>query len=225
MWPLFNRKKPTDGPDVSNEPQRKPLALSDLLKGMGDLQALDTNDTALKFWLPEPAEASLVELSKLQGDSMSELLRDFLATHCYGVYVIQLLRSRKPESNFDSGVRFSRMRAPPETRKVRKITYWVPELGKNVAPVKIWVSKRLRDDLQALADHTKVPLSQYVREIVVSRLLGHGMLPKRPEMFLAAPLPSADDWCEGKDVPWIQVDEATYQNHPEGRKEIEWEGE
>lgn len=223
MWPLFNRDKPSNASDGPAEPPRKPLALGDLLKGMGDLGSLDTNDAALKFWLPEAAEQALVELAKLQGDSMSVLLREFLTTHCYGVYVVQLLRSRQPGPSFDSGIRFSPCRAAAETRKVRKVTYWVPELGKNVAPVKIWIAQRLRDDLQALAEHTKVPLSQYVREIVVSRLLGHGMLPKRPEMFLAVPLPSADAWCDGKDVPWIQVDEATYRKHSEGRKEIEWE--
>lgn len=49
--------------------------------------------------------------------------------------------------------------------------------------IKLWLPKRLRDDLQVLADHTGIRLSQYVREIVISRLLGHGTLPKRPEML------------------------------------------
>ena len=179
----------------------------------------------MKFWLPEPAEQALVELSKLQGDSMSEVLREFLTAHCYGIYAMQLLRMRKPEPVLDSGIRFSPARAYGDETKVRKVTYWVPELGKNVAPVKIWIAKRLRDDLQALAEHTKIPLSQYVREIVVSRLLGHGMLPKRPEMLEAAPLPSADAWCEDREVPWVEVDQATYLKSYEGRKKIEWEGE
>ena len=223
MWPLFNRNRPDNGAADAAVAQRKPLSLDELLAGMGDLGTLDDHDTALKFWLPEPAEKALSELAKLQGDSMSVLLREFLAAHCYGVYVVQLLRSRQPGPSFESGARFSRKRAPAETRKVRKVTYWIPELGKNVAPLKIWIAKRLRDDLQALADHTKVPLSQYVREIAISRLLGHGMLPKRPEMFLAAPLPSADAWCEDREVPWIQVDEATFRKCSEGREEIEWE--
>lgn len=223
MWPLFNRKNPGGAFEAANEPSRKQLSLGDLMKGMGDLDVLWTNDTAMKFWLPEPAEQALVELSKLQGDSMSEVLREFLTAHCYGVYAMQLLRTRKPEPALDSGVRFSPARAAAHERKVRKVTYWVPELGKNVAPVKIWIAKRLRDDLQALAEHTRIPLSQYVREIVVSRLLGHGMLPKRPEMLEAAPLPSADAWCEDREVPWVEVDEATYLKSPEGRKDIEWE--
>lgn len=225
MWPIFNRKNLGNGSEPTIESSRKPLSLGDLLNGMGDLDVLWTNDTAMKFWLPEPAEQALVELSKLQGDSMSEVLREFLTAHCYGIYAMQLLRMRKPEPVLHSGVRFSPARASANDRKVRKVTYWVPELGKNVAPVKIWIAKRLRDDLQALAEHTKIPLSQYVREIVVSRLLGHGMLPKRPEMLEAAPLPSADAWCEDREVPWVEVDEATYLKFPEGRINIEWEGD
>lgn len=220
MWPLF-RKKPDPVPEP---PKRKALSLGELLEGMGSLKDLRTHDTALKFWLPEPAEQALVEFAGRQGSSMSEMLREFLATHCYGTYVVQLLRDVDPDVFNDVRVMFSKWH-PEDEGKVRKTTYWVPELGKNVAPVKIWVSKRLREDLQALADHVQIPLSQYLREISISRLLGHGMLPKRPEMLVAAPLPSADDWCEDKEVPWIEVDEKTYWKSPEGRQEVEWEDE
>ena len=78
--------------------------------------------------------------------------------------------------------------------------------------------KRLRDDLQALAEHVKNPLSQYLREIAISRLLGHGMLPKRPEMLEA--FPSAQHWCEDKEVPWVKVNAMTYSRSSEGRKEV-----
>ena len=220
MWPLF-RKKPEPEPE---HPKRRALSLNALLQGMGDLRELDMHDTALKFWLPEPAERALSEFARLQGSSISSMLREFLATHCYGIYVVQLLRDMDPQIFKDPDIRFS-ISSQDDGRKIRKITYWVPELGKNVAPVKIWVSKRLRADLQALANHVKMPLSQYLREIVISRLLGHGMLPKRPEMLEAAPLLSAQDWCEDKEVPWVEADEETYRKFPDGRKETEWEDE
>lgn len=218
MWPLFRKKSEP----VPEPPRRRALSLDCLLDGMGNLRDLDSHDTALKFWLPEPAERALAEFARFQGGSMSSMLREFLATHCYGTYVIQLLREMDPEIFKDPHIRFS-IANPNNGRKVRKVTYWVPELGKNVAPVKIWVSTRLREDLQALADHSNIPLSQYLREITISRLLGHGMLPKRPEMLQAAPLPSAEAWCENKDVPWIEVDEETFQRFPDGRRETEWE--
>lgn len=198
------------------------MSFEDILNGMGDLGDLRNHDTAIKFWLPEPADEALREYAKYSGTGFSEMLREFFAGHCYGIYVMGLLRS--PQDDALGGVPAVFRRSKAENRrKVRKTTYWVPELGKNVAPVKIWVSKRLRDDLQALADHVNIPLSQYLREIAISRLLGHGMLPKRPEMLEAAPLTSAEDWCEDKEVPWIEVDAATCFRCSEGREEIEWE--
>ncbi len=222
MWPLFSKKKFSSdtpeavlggngnaGPTACELPRRRPLSFEGILEGMGDLGDLRNHDTAIKFWLPEPADEALREYAKYLGTGFSEMLRDFFGTHCYGIYAMGLLRS--PEDDGFGGIpAVFRRRGGDEGRKVRKTTYWVPELGKNVVPVKIWVAKRLRDDLQALADHVKIPLSQYLREIAISRLLGHGMLPKRPEMLEAVPLPSAQDWCDDKEVPWVEVDAMTY---------------
>lgn len=74
---------------------------------MGDLRELDTHDTALKFWLPEPAERALSEFARLQGFSISSMLREFLAIHCYGIYVVQLLRDMDPQVFKDPDIRFS----------------------------------------------------------------------------------------------------------------------
>lgn len=228
MWPLFAKKdaseNPPDAPrDQQNEaPARRPLTFEKMLEGLGDLGDLSQHDTALKFWLPEPANQAIREYALYSGNSFSAMLREFFATHCYGIYVVQVLRTQTNDAFRDIPAVLSRVKSDAR-RKVRKTTYWVPELGKNVAPVKLWVARRLRDDLQALANHVGIPLSQYLREIAISRLLGHGMLPKRPEMLEAAPLPYAQDWCEDKDVPWIEVDAATYHRTEGGREETEWE--
>ena len=57
---------------------------------------------------------------------------------------------------------------------MRVTTYWVPELGENVSPIKVWLPMRMRNDLQTLAGYAALNLSQYVRESVISRVLGHG---------------------------------------------------
>ena len=80
----------------------------------------------------------------------------------------------------------------------------------------------MRSDLQALADHVGIKLSQYVREIVISRLLGHGTLPKRPEMIDAVPCPSAEEWCDGKTVDMRQVSLDEYRKAPEGEVRAKW---
>lgn len=224
MWPLFKKRSEVQPPPLNDQStERRPLKLERLLDGMGDFSALKTHDVATKFWLPEPVALALEDFSKAQALSRSEMLRHFFAAHCYGIYIVELLRRKSPEIFRDTEpAMFSKSRQTPPPGKKREHTYWIPELGKNVSPIKIWVASRLRDDLQSLADHTEIPLSQYLREIVISRLLGHGMVPMRPTMLEATPLPSADDWCEDRDVPWRQVDETTYWNAGEGRVQSEW---
>lgn len=91
----------------------------------------------------------------------------------------------------------------------------------NVAPIKVWVPSRLRSDLEALAAHVDIALSQYVREIVISRLLGHGAPPKRPQMLEAAPLSSVEDWSEGREVPIRLATEKEFWDHRYGEHTVE----
>jgi predicted DNA-binding protein len=225
MWPFLKKHKASPKEDA---PARRPLGFSKLLDGMGDFQDLGHHDTALKFWLPEPARQALQELAERQGESMSELLRQFLAQHTYGLYAFHLMNDRYPGlfkvglPQPHEGIRFSRRHGHEEDGKKRIDTYWVPELGKNVMSIKLWLPKRLRDDLQVLADHTGIRLSQYVREIVISRLLGHGTLPKRAQMLTAQPLASAQAWEAGETIAMRQVSAEEYCKHGDGQVHTEW---
>ena len=211
MWPFFASKH-AEKAAPTNKSIRKPMAFAEIVAGMGDYRDLGTHDVALKFWLPEPAEKALAELAELNGMSMSESLRQFFVLHCYGLYAFTVMTSALPRLFRDvEPPMYSRNCAeddPPNSKRIT--TYWVPELGKNVAPVKLWIPQRLRKDLQILADHVGIKLSQYLREIVISRLLGHGTLPKRPEMLVAAPNTAADAWCEDEQVPWREVEYEHY---------------
>jgi len=187
------------------------MKFSEIVEGMGDYRDLGKHDVALKFWVPEPAEQAVGDFCDLNGESMSEWLRQFLVVHCYGLYAFTIMKSAVPTLFKDaSGPLFSVNDVDNSPGKKRIDTYWVPELGRNLAPVKIWIPHRVRRDLKMLADHVDIPLSQYVREIVISRLLGHGMLPRRPEMFIAVPTQAAEDWCNDREVPWRQVDADRY---------------
>jgi hypothetical protein len=182
------------------------MKFEQLVADMGEFRDLAHHDTALKFWLPEPASEALRETCARGAESMSEVLRRFFAQHCYGVYACEVMKDAIPDLFKDADTAPTVFRLgedPPRPGKVRVDTYWVPELGKNVVPIKVWIPARLRTALTALAEHTEITLSQYVREIVISRLLGHGTLPKRPRMLEAAPLAAADDWCEDREVTAI----------------------
>lgn len=55
----------------------------------------------------------------------------------------------------------------------------VPGLGKNIIPVKLFLPNKIKSDLQKLADKAGIPLSTFVREILISHLLGHTLWQER----------------------------------------------
>lgn len=224
MWPFLRRqKKRESGYPAALDHRPRPMRFAQIIQAMGDFSDLREHDTALKFWLPEPAAEAVKELCERNGDSMSEALRQFFAQHCYGIYAFQVMNETIPGLFRDPApAMFSRRPTELPPGKKRVDTYWVPELGKNVMPIKVWIPTRMRSDLQALADHVGIKLSQYVREIVISRLLGHGTLPKRPEMIEAVPLPSAEEWCDGKKIPMRQVSRDEYWKAAEGEMRTDW---
>ncbi len=227
MWPFFkNQKQPqaaeqTSGARVKVGP--RPMKFTEIVEGMGDFSDLRNHDCALKFWLSEPAMEALREMCARNGDSVSEVLRQFFAHHCYGIYAYYVMTDAIPNLFKEpEPPRFRTVQEKIPVGKKRVTTYWVPELGKNVMPVKIWIAQRMRDDLQVLADHVDLKLSQYAREIVISRILGHGTLPHRPEMLNAAPLPAAEKWCRGQKVEMREVDHAYFYRHADGESRSEW---
>jgi hypothetical protein len=227
MWPFFRNKKrdynQTTEP-VEQETRRHRLTLEQLMEDLGDVSDLRNNDAALKFWLPEPAELAVKELAKHYEMNMSRWLRNFLVVHCYGLYVFEWINERYPNYfKYDqSGIMFSRRSEEPPPGKVRITTYWVPELGKNIKPVKLWVPSRLKEDLGLLAEHTGITTSNYVREITIARMLGHGTLPMRPKMLEVESTEAAEDWNEGREVPWQEVSEDEYSHYDVGKTDNEW---
>jgi hypothetical protein len=218
MWPFFSKNKT---PEYAT-PVRRELKFHELLEKMGDISDLKSNDVAFKFWLPLPVFEALQEICDIDTVSQSEFFRNYLFNHCYGLYVIKQVVDMYPYIFKDHTPRYSVAQEPTPPGKKKSWTYWVPELGKNIVPIKIWIPKRLRDDLQTLADHAEVKISQYVREIIISRLLGHGMVPLRPEMFKAIATPEADQWCTSEEFAWREVAEQDYKNAIERRADFEW---
>ena len=203
MWPIFEESNKSS--QAAKQP-RQPLAFTALVARIGDFKDFGYNETPLKFWLPDPAEQALDEMSERNGLNKSEFLRQFFAIHCYGLYAFCTMKDAYPRLFKDAQVLYqSAIPEPLPPGKKRIDTYWVPELGKNIAPIKVWLPKRLRDDLASLARHANLTLSNYTREIVISRLFGQGMLPTRPEMFQVSATSQAEDWIEGRDVPWREV--------------------
>ncbi|MFA6051953.1 MAG: hypothetical protein WC762_05130 [Methylobacter sp.] len=221
MWQFFKRQQ-RDNQKEDTKQQRKPLTFEGIVSGMGDFSDLAEHNVALKVWLPEPAEQALREISDLSNLSVSEFLRQFLAIHCYGIYAFYQMTMVMPKLFKDQrGIMFSKTEIEPPEGKKRISTYWVIELGKNIVPIKVWIPIRMKTDLQSLAEHVELTPSNYMREILISRLLGHGMLPQRPTMFKTFPAPVADAWEADQEV-WHEVSEEEFHSYHIGEIRTEW---
>ena len=207
MWFFLKRATKQEAKDDSPTMPSKTVNYADMIADMGDFGDLAVEDVALKFWLSDTAERALEDLAKYYGVPVSLMVRILLADYVYGRYALAYMRENQLgiHRRVDETVLFSRASVLEAERAVKRI-YKVPELGKNIAPIKVWVAQRMKDDLQTLASHTGVLLSKFVREIIVSTVLGRGTLPERPGLNAARPLPAAEAWEQGQDVPMREVD-------------------
>jgi hypothetical protein len=221
MYPFLENTR-----NLSDGSARRIRTLQELTADVSYLHQLAEHSASLKFWLSEPAYDALASLSSGQDTSVNEWLRGFFAMHCYGTYVISdlLKRNSKFFKNIDHGIRFSRASPSIPRGFISQPTYFVPELGKNVVPVKVWLADVQKADLKILAVHAKITLSEYCREIVTARMLGHGTLPMRPGMLAGTPNDAAKMWLEDEEakIPYRQVEKSAFVEREFGYTSSEW---
>jgi hypothetical protein len=178
MWP-FSRKH-----NLDLRPDQKPTAITDLIDDR-DLKDLSKNSAVLRVWLPGAGRTALNQIAKNAGPVAAKYLREFFAVYLYGIHELAKMQARKeglyyeapPESlakdsqkeESTGGIRYSRS---PSVE-------CIPGLGKNIYPLKIYVPQKMKDDLQQLADKVNIPLSQFIREILVSHFFGQTFWPGR----------------------------------------------
>lgn len=197
-WFVKSRAEKPDVDPVRQERYRKEKLLLELAPDLSE-RLLPAN-VAIKIWLPELVARTIKWMANYEGQSQSEWLRRLLVAYLYGRVALAAQRLR--EENRDD-IRFSRKAVD---RTQGRWVYLVPQLGKNTVAFKLWVSEQMRDDLQVLADHAQVGLSPFVRETIISDLLGRASLPERPKMF-AEITPDALRWERGEEVPVREVEE------------------
>ncbi|HNV71539.1 MAG TPA: hypothetical protein PKO06_17680 [Candidatus Ozemobacteraceae bacterium] len=131
---------------------------------------------AVKIWVPRTLDQLLIKLSDHFHESKTRCLRQILFKYAYGQVQLEKFRSVAIQGAGDPEADPDR---PLYSRTSASDPYATPELGKCGEDIKLWIPQKLRDDLQILADRASVPLSQFIREILVSELLGHVYLPER----------------------------------------------
>lgn len=157
-------------------------------RGVKDLYA---NNTEMRIWVPEPLNVAMKEATDFLSVKLTKHLRELLVIYLYGSHELLCMKENKtgifhppPPPEPDNGIRFSRAR----------VVDYIPGLGKNIVPLKLFLHEKMKADLQVLADKAGVPLSQFVREILVSHFLGHTVWPERNELWTRDQLNIAEGW-------------------------------
>jgi hypothetical protein len=206
MW-WFLKKAPLSLSNPDPAHGARWLTETQLLAQVPDLGALDTQELALKIWLPEAVAQMLKWVADYEGVSQSGWVREHLLVYVYG-HVAALARRIRAERAEHHRPMFARKSVD---RQAGRWIYKVPQLGKNTVAFKVWISQQLRDDLDVLATHAGVGLSPFVREAIIGELWGRGSLPERPQI-LGVPSSAADAWERGEAVPVEPVEEDAF-NH------------
>lgn len=189
-WFSF-RKKLTN---LANLEIKKLLPLYEGNRGLAELHEVDAE---LRVWVSEPLKLAMREVSKRLDNTVSRYLRDFFVVYLYGAHELLCMIENKtgvffsppppPSPDSDEAILFSR---------VRSIEF-IPGLGKNIVPLKLILNAKIKTDLQVLADKAGIPLSQFVREILVSHFLGHTVWPERKKLITKEQEALANSWEAG----------------------------
>jgi len=145
---------------------------------------LEDGDVAIKFWLPELMALIIDESRAVFATSRSDLIRQILFTYLYGRYDWLGMHERR-ETHYqlepESMPMFSRRASSGGISEPAPDL--VKDLGKNSADLKVWIPRKMKDDIQALADKLSISLSEMIREIIISSLIGHTYLSARNELL------------------------------------------
>ncbi|MDH2997589.1 hypothetical protein A1D22_07625 [Pasteurellaceae bacterium LFhippo2] len=116
----------------------------------------------------------------INAQNISEVIRDILLKHCYGVatinylrkYYLELeLRKQQDDSNLlEDEIGNARISFRPQ------ISLNKPNLGKNLHIIKFSCHSRLKEDLLKLSQKDNTTLSEYIRRLLISKLLGKTFL-------------------------------------------------
>lgn len=211
-WFLKKSEQPAESANLGKAKfaGRRALAEEGVLAQVPDLPVLDSQDIAIKIWLPEQVAQAMKWVADYEGVSQSSWMRSQLVSYVYGQVAVLAKRIRDEQNR----VMFSRTAVD---RGAGRWVYLVPQLGKNTVAFKLWVSQQMRDDLEILARHAGLALSPFVRESVIGALYGRGSLPERP-VIMGTPTAEALAWERGEEVPEVEVEEEAFNDLGEAER-------
>lgn len=134
-----------------------------------DYGFLSDDPVPLKIWLPEAAEAQLARQAVRQGLTKAALVGQVLFSHLYGTSALQLQLTKQSPW----------LSQRPRAVASRSPSYR-PELGKNIADVRLFIPARMRVELQELATASGLKLSAYARRVILDEWFGQAPFGQDP---------------------------------------------
>lgn len=167
--------------------------LKPLYEGDRGLKDLHANDAELRVWVPEPVKVAMQEVAEKLDIALSKYLRELFVVYLYGVHELLCMQDNQTGIYHPEPPPAPRKLDAPMFSRARKVDY-IPGLGKNIVPLKLFLHGKMKADLQELASKAGIPLSQFVREILVSHFLGHSVWPERKILWTSAQQSIAEGW-------------------------------
>lgn len=174
-----------------------PAKLNKLYEGDRGIHDMANNDAVLRLWLPVPLKNAMDEALAAMDVTGTKYLREFFVVYLYGAHELLRMRSEK------TGLYY----VPPPTLHSENVSSvlcsrvavvdCIPGLGKNIVATKIQIPQKIKDDLGLLANNAGVPISRFVRELMVSHFLGHTVWPERFMDWEQDEETIATDWENG----------------------------
>jgi hypothetical protein len=164
------------------------LALSDGLIPQRSYAGLKVQDDQLRIWLPDPAKIALMEICNRLGMSITAYLTELFATYLYGVHEVMRMRDLQTGLYDTEDIQcFTADQLESDELEDDGLVFDepIPEMGKNIFALKIFLPAKLKVGLQHRADKANSPLGKFARAMICAHLFGRDVGPK----FLLASAP------------------------------------
>lgn len=157
--------------------------LSEHLIPTRDYTGLAMQDAQIRLWLPDQARIGLEEVCARTGLSITAYLTEFFASYLYGVHELMRMRDAGSglyaESGADEGSKEEEADALPafllEDEDGPDFDDPVPEMGKNIFALKIFVPREMKAGLTHRANISGVPLGRFLRAMICAHLFGRSV--------------------------------------------------
>lgn len=156
------------------------VTLSDTLIPQRNYTSLNVQNEQLRIWLPDPAKIALIEICNRLGMSLTAYLTELFATYLYGVHEVMLMRDHQTGLYDTNNLQFY----DDELSDYIVIEdddpafdEHLPEMGKNIFALKIFLPTKLKVGLQQRAKKSQCALGKFIRAMICAHLFGRDIGP------------------------------------------------